>query len=354
MTLIKKYWREASIALIVLVIATGAVWKLNNPSSAIPTPAPPAIATVTPNVAVPPVIYIRSDQFLGAQASIRRGGPISEAYLMEHIQARWAKNLIVLWDDAYSTCGIESVSTHSWPDDNTIRIKAARNGWAGHRGVWTVKFSQVHYDPALTEITYGKTKISQEIPTELSGHAYLFDLQDYEETATFEQIDTVTLEQHRETTMTHSTEMNYTASSETTIGGSYAGVGLEEKLTLTFGADFKDEESQAEGESKSQTSEHKFDVDLPPLQATLVLLDSIEVHSSTPFDVNGVGDWKVQVHIPDAACYGSVSGTNDPHYLDWYQHGAAWTIDRDNLDWCHAIPYGHKGYVERGEGNSHS
>ena len=63
--------------------------------------------------------------------------------------------------------------------------------------------SKVHYDPELTAIVYGKTAISQEIPTELAGHAYLFDLQDYEEEATFQQTDSVTLEQHRETTMTH-------------------------------------------------------------------------------------------------------------------------------------------------------
>ena len=47
---------------------------------------------------------------------------------------------------------------------------------------------------------------------------------------------------------------------------------------------------------------------LPPLEATLVLLESIEVHSSTPFNVNGVGDWQYDLHIPNAACYGFVSG----------------------------------------------
>ena len=190
-----------------LVLAIGAVWKLNNPSDNAPLPFP--IPTPTADQPVD-VLYIRSDQFLEAQGALRKGGPISEAYLMEHIHAKWAKNIVALWDDAYSTCGIGSVSTHSWPNDNTVVITAARDGWAGHKGKWTVRFSKVHYDPELTAIVYGKTAISQEIPTELAGHAYLFDLQDYEEEATFQQTDSVTLEQHRETTMTHSTEMNYT------------------------------------------------------------------------------------------------------------------------------------------------
>ena len=128
-------------------------------------------------------------------------------------------------------------------------------------------------------------------------------------------------------------------------------MSLEEKLTATFGQAFKDETSQAEGESSAHMTSHTFDVPLPPLEATLVLLESVEVHSSTPFNVNGVGDWQYDIHIPNAACYGFVSGTNDPHYLDWYRHGAAWTTDRDNLDWCHIIPEGHAGYKDHGEGD---
>ena len=109
MNLIKKYWRELALVLIVLAIAIGAVWKLNNPSDNAPLPFP--IPTPTADQPVD-VLYIRSDQFLEAQGALRKGGPISEAYLMEHIHAKWAKNIVALWDDAYSTCGIGSVSTH--------------------------------------------------------------------------------------------------------------------------------------------------------------------------------------------------------------------------------------------------
>ena len=77
MTLIKKYWRELALVLIVLELAIGAVWKLNNPSEETPLPFP--IPTPTADQPVD-VLYIRSDQFLEAQGALRKGGPISEAY----------------------------------------------------------------------------------------------------------------------------------------------------------------------------------------------------------------------------------------------------------------------------------
>ena len=50
-----------------------------------------------------------------------------------------------------------------------------------------------------------------------------------------------------------STDFNVTAQSETTVGGTFAGVGVEEKITLATGLSFKDEQARAESESKSQT-----------------------------------------------------------------------------------------------------
>ena len=87
MTLIKKYPREAALIAIALIIAIGAIWKLNNPSEA---PSPFPIPTPTADQPVD-VLYIRSDQFLEAQGALRKGGPISEAYLMEHIHAKLGK-----------------------------------------------------------------------------------------------------------------------------------------------------------------------------------------------------------------------------------------------------------------------
>ena len=169
MNLIKKYWRELVLVLIALVIATGVAWKLNNPS----TPYVPLMPPVASESDATPdnVPYVRSPQFIAQRAAYAQTGDVSEAYLMEHIHAKWAHDIVVIFDDLLNSCGVSEVSTHSWPNDATVRIKQpTRNG------VWTVKFENVHYDPDLTNIAYGKTKISEEIPNELPGHSYLFDL----------------------------------------------------------------------------------------------------------------------------------------------------------------------------------
>ena len=77
-----------------LVLAIGAVWKLNNPS--VETPLPFPIPTPTADQPVGRAVYPLADQFLEAQGALRKGGPISEAYLMEHIHAKWAKNIVAL------------------------------------------------------------------------------------------------------------------------------------------------------------------------------------------------------------------------------------------------------------------
>lgn len=289
------------------------------------------------------VLYIRSPEFHEARTAILAGdADVSEAYLMEHIHANWAKNIVNLFDHVYTQCGIKSVNTHNWPNDNTVTVyMQSKDGKLAPLEPYTVKFSNVHYDPELTSFNYGKTQISQQLPAELSGHAYLFDLTKDEAGGTFEQTDSVTLEQHRETSISKSVEMNYTLSSETTIGGSFYGVSLEEKLTATFGKAFKEEESQAEGESKSKTEEHKFDVELEPLKATLVTLESVEVHSSTPFTIDGVPDWEVEIRIPRACLpdpyieYVAGEGAKyNGKYNQWWQWGPMWFTHPDNLDWC--------------------
>ena len=189
-----------------------------------------------------------------------------------------------------------------------------------------MRFRGVHYDPQLSKWTYGKTQIGQEIPAELAGHSYLFDLTGSDVDGSFEQTDSVTLERHRETTMSHSTEMNYSASSQTTIGGTLYGVSLEEQLTLSFGKTFKTEQTQAQGESTAHMTSHAFNVALEALLATLVTLESVQVHASTPFDIDGVIGMTADVYMPGTPCipdhiYDSGPFRYSQEWLDWYYHG---------------------------------
>ena len=65
----------------------------------------PAVAAPDPGVS-----YVRSPDFATAQADAQAGRPISEAFLMEHIHATWAKHLVTTLDDAFYQCGISQVS----------------------------------------------------------------------------------------------------------------------------------------------------------------------------------------------------------------------------------------------------
>ena len=323
MTLTKNHLIGAVSAAVVIALIVAAAWRWQTPSTPYVPLTPPVASEsdATPDN----VPYVRSPQFIAQRAAYAQTGDVSEAYLMEHIHAKWAHDIVVIFDDLLNSCGVSEVSTHSWPNDATVRIKQpTRNG------VWTVKFENVHYDPDLTNIKYGKTKISEEIPNELPGHSYLFDLTKSEAGGSFQQADSVTLERHRDTTITHSVDMNYTVSSETTIGGEYVGVSMEEKLTATFGEAFHDETTTAQGESTAKTESHEFDVELEPLKATLVTLQTVDVHSSTPFDVNGVADWRFTIHIPGTVCPGTSFPTEE--YYRWFYRGPRYFADHDNLD----------------------
>ena len=337
--------KNKSIAIIgiiaILAVIGAGLWFNFRDATPAAIPIVPATPIADNGQPLEPVLWLRSDAFIAKQAAVRGGAEISEAYLMEHIHASWARDLVTIFDDLLYSCGIESVSTHTWPNDNIVRIKGKQ------RGDWTIHFTKVHYDPELTNIKYGDTAVSQEIPTELTGHSYLFDLTHHDEGANFKQTDSVTLEQHRETSMTNSTDMNYSVQSETKIGGEYLGVSMEETLTVAFGQAFHSEKTQAEGESKAKTEEHEFDIPLEPLKATLVVLDAVEVHSSTPFAVNGVADWQVTIHIPGHPCspYPIASSASDrgqygysKHYLNWYARGPGFLNNNNNLDWCHGDP----------------
>ena len=158
-------------------------------------------------------------------------------------------------------------------------------------------FDGLHYDPELSQVTYGDTKIAQELSAQLAGHAYLYDLTGSSEPGHFAQTDTVSLEQSRSTTVTRGMDFNTTVSSEQKISGGFAGASMEASLTETMGLDLKTETQKAMSESTARTEEHQFDVALPPYEATLIDLESTQVHSSTPFSVDGVPDWKTTITL---------------------------------------------------------
>ena len=291
-----------------------------------PVPAPEAQPAPGP-------MFERSDAFVAYEQV--GSGNVSEAYLLERIHGNWAHNLGVVMGHLWVNSTVSSISTKTWPDDYKVRISY-------HCGNETVvTFKNLAYDPELSAIVYGKTTIAQTVPTELGGHSYLYDLSNSSEPGSFNQTDTVTLEQTRSVTLTHSTDFNVTASSETTVGGSFSGIGVEEKITVATGLSFHDEQQKAQSESQSRTESHSFDVALPPFEATLIVLDTSEVQSSTPFAMNAIASWAPEIFV-ESYCEVSYPSDEFDHWLTtsgcWLtDHGCSGNKDA-NIDWC--APHG--------------
>ena len=77
------------------------------------------------------------------------------------------------------------MSTKTWPDNYTVVVQYNH----GSCDDLKIQFRDLAYDPERSDISYGKTKIAQQANTELSGHAYLYDLTDSSEPGHFEQTD---------------------------------------------------------------------------------------------------------------------------------------------------------------------
>ena len=231
-------------------------------------------------------------------------GPVtpSEAYLLEQAHTAWAHSAAIVWNDLYYACGdVSHVDSTRWPDNRTITVHyEGANDAAG--GPLVVEFTNLRYDPEHSTIHYGKSEIAKSVDETLKGEVYLYDLRDEAEKGQFRQTDAITLAQSRSVTVTKGLEFNVTVSSETTIGAgeAFPGPSFEQKIGVEAGFSTSEEQSRAAEESKEQTVEHEFDVELEPLRATLIKATSPEETEYTPIDAVLVADFGVKftLHSP--------------------------------------------------------
>ena len=217
---------------------------------------------------------------------------VSESYLWEGIHRNWANHAGTLLNNVWYNCSNFRVDTTTWPDDNKIRLH-----FLGSPSVTVLEFTDLHYDSENTDIRYGTTKLGASFDKEIDGHSYLYDLTEEDEPGKFAQTDTISLEQQRSVSMSRTVEFDLTVTNALKIGGKYAGVSLEDTLTTTFGYKNTTEYSQAESESTAKSTSHTFDVDLSERAATLITVDTSEVHTSTPFYIDGIASWGLKLTI---------------------------------------------------------
>ena len=174
--------------------------------------------------------------------------------------------------------------------------------------------------------------IVSDSPYEHHGHGFILDLTDATGPLSFERTESVTEEQERSVTMTHATELDVGVSSETTVGGSFAGVSVEEKISASFGYKSTSEESKAQSESKSKTVEVKIAYEGEPGTSTLLTVESNDIHALTPFSWNGSVNYGIKLtawkDILDGAPWGEYMKKSKRAKIvdDKYGWGEVWQI----------------------------
>ena len=105
----------------------------------------------------------------------------------------------------------------------------------------SVTFSHARWDPTYSKINYGTKTIAQDVKVSDSQKTKV--VQNDSDTyvnVTYTESEAIT--NAFSTTVTHGITLDMTTSSETEVGGEYAGVSAKETLTLEFGISTTDEE----------------------------------------------------------------------------------------------------------------
>ena len=106
----------------------------------------------------------------------------------------------------------------------------------------SVTFSHARWDPTYSKINYGPKTIAQDVKVSDSAKSKLVqnDSDAYVH-VTYTESEAIT--NAFSTTVTHGITLDMTTSSETEVGGEYAGVSAKQTLTLEFGIETTDEEN---------------------------------------------------------------------------------------------------------------
>ena len=243
---------------------------------------------------------------------------IAESYALLQIHRDWAREMGDVIAQLWSWCGQSGrIDTSEWAEHKRITVYSVSND---HAYGTVFEFSNLRYDPDATQILYGEPKVLAPVDATVPGSRYIYDLSDSTDDGHFSQKEEITLQQDRSVTVTHGMTFDASLSSETTVGGDIAGIGLEQKLTATFGYSNTEETQKAEAESKAVTEEHTFDVPLPAGRITYISISTSDISSSRPLSIRGVADADVEIHLGQPCTLSQ----------DWWDHAGSWVIDPDN------------------------
>ncbi|MDE0287461.1 MAG: hypothetical protein OXM88_02660 [bacterium] len=272
---------------------------------------------------------------------------VTESYLLLQIHRNFAERMGNVWSQAWAWCGgVTEVDSSKWTADKTISVNFAAGG-DSHK--MSMHFHDLGYDPDLSSITYGQPKSVTEEGS-LEDHSYIYDLSGVAQDGHFSQTDSVELQRSRSVEITHGVTMDVTVQSETKVSGEYAGVGLEQTITASFGYTDTEEQKRAESESTAQATSHTFDVPLPAGAVTRIGLNVGNTSSSRTVNIDGVATWSTTFTL-GAPCI-----EPGPTFAKWWNTTARYIVSPNNaqISQCGPIPPGVSDTPTKGPANTFS
>ena len=202
--------------------------------------------------------------------------------------AEWVPGV---WDDPWS------VLYHSdgWRVDNQ-KFAFRRSHGEGHHSLATVEFKSARWDPNRSKIVYGETKVAQDV--EVSNDAKTKLIQNASDAVVSVHYDeTESLTNSFSSTVTKGLTLDLSASSTTTIGGSYAGVSAEEALTVSMGVETSTEETKEQSEEGTKAASISVEFDAAPRENYLVTITKENATSYQPFTIDGIMDFGIDLYL---------------------------------------------------------
>ena len=261
---------------------------------------------------------------------------VSEAYLIKEAQYDWAKRWKYSMEPLTGRHIPVAYNNDHWSQKDQTVLLNRNQGWNAYR----VTYTSTHYDPAHTDISYGHPHVIGDPLVNEGAKFQIVDNSQGESDVTHKISLTFTQEHSVESTFSHSYEFDFEASSETTVSGGFAGVSLEETLSVKFGTSFSSEESQTKSESTSTEQTIEDEVPVPAGIKVLISFSTKRQTELVPFSVNGVLGWGWKSLVP-------LSTERDPHttYSDggairtttypweWTSFGKVGFRNNGNLGW---------------------
>ena len=161
----------------------------------------------------------------------------------------------------------------------------------------SVTFSKARWDPTYSKVNYGTKRIAQDVKVSDSAKTKVVQNDsDVSVLVTYTESEAIT--NAFSTTVTHGLTLDMTTSSETEVGGEYAGVSAKETLTLEFGVTTTDEETREESQEGTSEAAINIEFDAEPRQYYLVTITKEHATTYQPFSIDGVMDFDITIQMP--------------------------------------------------------